>query len=261
LARTRRLAVCGAALGLTLATAFAESHTFTDSNGKTFSGDVIGVKNGEADIKRDGKVFRMDIADFSAADQTYLHEWKAPDATKDAPATTDSDIQVAVSFDKIGLSAGTAAGPVMLQPKVLLTNKEETLNFTGLKGTLIMVGVETKSPGRYKVMAVETFNCKLEAQRTFQFNGKVRPETERAAAGQGDFQFKSWILVLENADGNIIQFHHSGAALKSADEALKLKVGEVLDANLHPVTKTGARPATTPPRPGARSAQIRIPAN
>jgi hypothetical protein len=215
---------------LAAAPAQAQSHTFTDLNGQTFPAEVLAVKNGAAVLRRDNdKVYSVDLATLSPADQKFLAGWKAKaGAAQVVTATTDSDIAV-----KISVEAAKPGEATQLVARVSLINQEECNDFKGLKGTLILIGRQADNANKFKVLAVETFSGDLPACGKFDFNGQPFNRTDAADPNQPSHPYQGYVFVLQNSDGTIIQFYHSGSFVKDGAAALKLRAG---------MTFTGSNP-------------------
>ena len=80
-----------AALLLATLSAFAESQTLTDQQGRTIKADVISVQNEKVTIKRDdGQTFDIPLATLSDADQSRLKAWAAKEGSQPPPLPAGS---------------------------------------------------------------------------------------------------------------------------------------------------------------------------
>jgi hypothetical protein len=212
---------------LATATAQAQSHAFTEINGQTYQAEVLSVKNGEVILRHDdGKVYRMDLSEFSPDDQKFLADWKAK--KKDAEvvqATTDSDIVVKISVEDTKRCDATE-----LSARVVLTNHEDSCSFKGLKGTLILVGQKSDDANKFKVLALEKFSGDVAARGKFNFNSPPFSSTDGTDPNQPSYSYQGYIFVLQNSDDNIIQFNHSDSFVNDGAAALKLRVGTIFTA-------------------------------
>lgn len=69
----------------------AAARIFTDTVGRKLEAEVLGVQQGQARIRRaDGKEFTLPVTNFSAADQTYLRQWKPTATIPATPAAPDT---------------------------------------------------------------------------------------------------------------------------------------------------------------------------
>jgi hypothetical protein len=233
--RTRRCLAAWLALALTAAAAQAQSHKFTELSGNVYDGQVVGLQGDQVDLRFDnGKVFRREITNFIPADQQFLRQW-AIQASRphDALATTESDIEIKIALDKT-TPAGKSGNPVYPRLKAIVTNRETLENFSGLKGTLIILGRDRGSARRYRILARETFVKNLAAGDKIEFASQ--PVTD----DRTDFPIKGFIFVLQSSDGNIIQYRHFGPTLRNADAALQLQPGAIFDARLRPFGRGSA---------------------
>jgi hypothetical protein len=222
-AKARRGLLMTVAALLASTSAWAQQHTFTDVNGQTFSAQVLSVKNGEVVIRRgDGKVYSLELDTLSSADRKFVATWKANASnTTLATATTDSDIVIKVVVEPVN------PGDVSLKiVKVTLVNQEDCLDFKGLKGTIILIGRQIDGADKYKVLALEKFSGDLPACGNYEYDGRPFDPTDAADdPTQPAYPYQGYLFVLQNSDGNIIQFKHSESFVKDGTEALKLRVG------------------------------------
>lgn len=64
----------------------AETHEFTDVQGRILRGDLVTASGDSVTIKReDGRLFTLKTADFSASDQAYIRQAAASTAKKEPP--------------------------------------------------------------------------------------------------------------------------------------------------------------------------------
>jgi hypothetical protein len=208
--------------------------------------EVLSVKNGEVVVRRDGKTYSLDQSALTPAEQAAALAWKpATVQAQDGPATTDSDLEIKITVDSAITPATDSPTPAQVLPKVNLVNKETMVNFKGLQGTLILVGEQPIPGSRVKVLAVQKFSADLAATGNFDFAGPATAATTPSQrANLPAFQYQGYIFVLQNAEGNIIQFRSSGRFLRSGQQALKLKVGSLFTA-LRPLGNNVRRPAST----------------
>lgn len=240
----------GAAAWLIVATAAVADAPANAGRGFS-AGEVQSVKNGEVVVRRDGKNYSFELSALSPAERAAARAWKAPAAgAQEGTATTDSDIEIKIAVETAAPATPDASGPGQLTVKVNLLNKETLVRFKNLQGTLVLIGEETGPRKRSVVLAVQKFSGDLPAQGNFEFAGAAVTE---AAAGQAPnqpgYHYNGYVFVLQNGDGNIIQFRHSGLFVKHGDEALKLKAGEVF-AGPSPTSYTSPRSRASVPRPG-----------
>lgn len=67
----------------------ADARTFTDTAGRKLEAEVVAVQQEQVRIRRaDGKEFTLPVTNFSAADQTYLQQWKPPATAASGAAPT-----------------------------------------------------------------------------------------------------------------------------------------------------------------------------
>jgi len=82
-----------------------DARTFTDTSGRKLEAEVLGVQQGQVRIRRvDGNEFTLPVTNFSAADQTYLQQWKpaanvaaTPAAPGKAPAAPSNAREAAAA--------------------------------------------------------------------------------------------------------------------------------------------------------------------
>lgn len=203
------------------------THAFTGTRGEVLDAEVQTVKGVEVIIKRtDGKTFALDIPNLNPADRAYVKQWKATGQSVSAgPATAESDMAVTVTLEQVPTETKTAMAGSFL-PRVTLVNRETTVAYQGMKGTLVLVGQSANSLWRFKVLAVEKFTGNIAAGEKFTFTGTACAD----AAPQGSqpaYRYRGYLLVLQSADDNIIQFLHNGPFAKNAVDSLKLSPGNV----------------------------------
>jgi hypothetical protein len=249
--RGRTAARAGAAALLIVSIAAAAENPSAPANtGPGFStAEVQSVKNGEVVVRREGKNYSFEWSALSPAEQTAARAWQPPaEGAKEGIAATDSDIEIKIAVEAGAPAAPDAAGPGQLAVKVTLQNKETLVNFKNLKGTLVLIGQEAGRSNRLVVLAVQKFSGDLAARGSFEF---ARPAVTEATAGttpnQPGYPYKGYVFVLQNGEGNIIQFLHSGSFVKHGNEALKLKAGEVF-AGPSPTGYAAPRPRAATPR-------------
>ncbi|MBK8037618.1 MAG: hypothetical protein IPK22_10835 [Verrucomicrobiaceae bacterium] len=87
-------------LGLALILPSAFARTFTDNAGRKVEAELVAVENDTIRIRRaDGQVFTLPLATLSAADQTFVQQWKAkapmaaPAGAKPAAAAKDAEAE------------------------------------------------------------------------------------------------------------------------------------------------------------------------
>ncbi|MFN0078899.1 MAG: hypothetical protein ACKVY0_20760 [Prosthecobacter sp.] len=67
----------------------ADARIFTDTAGRKLEAEVVAVQQGQVRIRcADGMEFTLPVTNFSAADQTYLQQWKPPAAAVSGAAPT-----------------------------------------------------------------------------------------------------------------------------------------------------------------------------
>jgi len=247
----RRGLILGLSAVLTSLPVRAQLHTFTDASSQTYSAQVLSAKNGEVVLRRgDGKVYSVEISTLSDADRQFLTTWKpSPLDAQVATANTESAISIKISVD-----AARPRDKTQLAAKISLHNEEESTDFKGLKGTLILIGQPVDGSGKFKVLAMEKFSGDVPANGKFDFSGQSFDSTDAANdPTQPPYPYVGYLFVLQTNEGNIIQFQHSAPFVKDGLEALKLHIG---------TTFNGPSPRTTRPirlinYPDARSAFLR----
>jgi hypothetical protein len=235
--RIARAGALGCALGLAASAAQAQAHGFTLLDGNTTIGELVAVHDGFVDIKNaDGKTFQTDFYTFSAPDQVFIKAWAVTAyKPKDTTATADSAITASISTDQ-ALESAVTGSSILLLPKVVLLNQEPRQNFTGLKGTLILLGQDADGDGTYRVLRRDSFTTDLPALGKFDFSGKALPATDAGPVNShANYKYKGYFFVLQNAQNETILFKSSDASLDSADAALKLNAGAVYDSQLKPL--------------------------
>ncbi len=199
------------------------THTFTGNNGTALEGTVLSVKDVEVIVKRpDGKTFTLDLPTLTPTDLAYVKKWKATGGRPTtAVATTESDIEIAVTLAPVAAENKTVP-PGSFTPKVTLHNRETKVDFSNLKGTLVLIGQSASNPGRFKVLEVEKFSANLTAGGSYDFTGHVCSDAP-AQGNQPAYRYRGYFVVLQNAEDNVIQFSRSGPFAKSSAEVLKLQ--------------------------------------
>lgn len=213
------------------AEAKASPHPFAGLRGEIINAEIVQVKDGEVVIKRtDGKVFALDLPLLNETDRAYVQKWRAATTrnAKATEATTESDLEMSVSLEPL-IVAGKAVNPGAFTPRVTLRNRETTANFQGLKCTLVLVGQSTLRPTRFKVLAVDQFQADVGAGAAF--TALAQPFWEQSVeSASAEFMYRGYFIVLQNAEGNIIQMQREGPFPKSGTEVLKLTPGAVFTA-------------------------------
>jgi len=105
---------------ITRGAADADSHTFTNREGRTIEARVLSFENGQVKIQRaDGVQFTLAVATLSAADQKFLEEWKRQAALKPsvgstapAGATANAAVTLAALNEALGQSLLAGEGPL-----------------------------------------------------------------------------------------------------------------------------------------------------
>lgn len=212
--------------------------------------EVQSLKNGEVIVRRDGKNYSFELSALSPEEQAAARAWKpTAEEAREGTATTDSDIEIKIAVAPAGPATDDASSPGQLAAKVNLANKETLWNFKNLQGTLVLIGQETGPRRRYIVLAVQKFSGDLAARGNFEFVGPAIMDAANAAPNQPGYHYKGYVFVLQNGDGNIIQFRHAGSFVKHGNEALKLKVGEVF-AGPSPTGFSAPKSRAATPRTG-----------
>ncbi|HVU36822.1 MAG TPA: hypothetical protein VHC95_00660 [Opitutales bacterium] len=254
----KRLAIILGLLAATVAVGAQEKappHPFAGPRGETINAEILQVKDGDVVVKRtDGKVFALDLPLMNEADRVYVWQWRSAvlSQAKAASATTDSDIEMGVQLEPL-LTGGKAAEPGSFTPKVTLRNRETAANFSGLKCTLVLVGQSATRPARFKVLAAEQFPGELAAGATYVHTAAPFHEAAPGNAAS-QFAYRGYFIVLQNAEGNIIQLKRDGPFPKSGAEVLRMRPGAVFSTrptgrafrlSSTPRTTNGNRPRQT----------------
>lgn len=186
---------------------------------------ILSAKDVEVIVKRtDGKTFTLDVPTLNPVDRAYVQKWKATSSPPKASwATTDSDIEITVTLEPVANGDKNPA-PGSFVPKVTLYNRETQADFSGLKGTLVLVGQAANNPWKFKVLALEKFSGNVLAGSKYDFTGQACKD----AAAQGNqpaYHYRGYFLVLQNANDNVIQFRRAGPFAKTSTDVLKLQTG------------------------------------
>ena len=92
-ARSIRSLTLALSISASINSAFAETHTFTNSEGKTIKAEITQVSPGKVTLKTDnGKSYTFPINKLSDADKTYIKDWHEKNKSNANPSDFRLDI-------------------------------------------------------------------------------------------------------------------------------------------------------------------------
>jgi hypothetical protein len=196
------------------------------------AGPVIEVKNTEGKplkielvaLEGDSVVFNttskeikehtLPIAKFDATSQEKLRE----EAKTLPPRLPKIDIEVVISNkrDKEGYYMVNQT----VSSKVKIRNLSTRIDYPASKGHVVYFGQNRRNDGFFKVMANKDFEFSIPANKTFEtdvLGFKTSYDSDNKGYGNiGGYQYESYVLVLTDAEGNIIGTKTTDGSLRSA---------------------------------------------
>jgi hypothetical protein len=214
------------------------------------AGPIIDVKSSE------GKAIKIELLELSGETVTFAtqgekgtKEHSLPltrfdpdsritilDESKDLPPRLPKlDIEVVVSKkrDKEGYYMVTQT----VSAKVKLRNLSNRIAFPKSKVHLTYFGRDRRDPDNYKVMARKSFDCELavNAQTEELVDGfKTRYDSDNKGYGNiGGYQYDSYLLVITDAEGNVIDAKTSDAGVRALIEKDRSKARKLNETGVN----------------------------
>ena len=212
-----------------------------NTEGKALRIELIAVEGDNVVFNTTGKEVKehtLPIAKFDASSQEKLRE-----EGKGLPARLPKiDIEVVISNkrDKDGYYMINQS----VSSKVKIRNLSTRIDYPAAKGHVIYFGQNRRNDGFFKVMANEHFDFSIPANKTFEtdvLGFKTSYDSDNKGYGNiGGYQYESYVLVLTDAEGNVIGTKTTNGSLRSAiDKDLSkakrlvdLKLSEILNKDL-----------------------------
>ena len=214
----------------------AATRTFASSDGTTIEAELIAVDSRDrTTIRRvDGRLFRnVPIEFFSDQDRKFIRNWKAQQqkALDNANITADSRVRISgvtnrysefidyVDFDYLF---------VKYKPKISFYNEELEETFTGVNGTLVLIGEHVLDSSVMGVLYSQKFKIDVPPKEKIEWKGK--PFMSRYDPDYGGFKYEGYLLVVRDQDGKVVQIKSSKSTWKdNFRKILKAKLKKPYD--------------------------------
>ncbi len=201
-----------------------------NTEGKALKIELIAVEGDNvvfATVGKDIKEHTLPIAKFDASSQEKLRE-----EAKGIPARLPKiDIEVVISNkrDKQGYYMINQT----ISSKVKIRNLSTRIDYPASKGYMVYFGQNRRNDGLFKLMANKNFEFNILANKTFEtdvLGFKTSYDSDNKGYGNiGGYQYECYVLVLTDAEGNVIGTKTTDGSLRSAIEKDLSKAKRLID--------------------------------
>ncbi|MFV0337133.1 MAG: hypothetical protein ACK5LK_02670 [Chthoniobacterales bacterium] len=234
----------------------AEARVFTDKQGQTVEGEVVGVFGDLVSIKRkdNSQVLRVKFSDFSEKDQQFL---QASGMVKDAP-TSDEGSALDGVMPKVDLNVSVKKSDVLskiemyddrlqeLRFTVKVINRDLKRGLEKVKGTLLVFARSLINRNVYQVVGKEEFEFELKPLGNFEFNMENPITLLYKSRDMTRFGMKyyGYVCLLTDASGRTVEMQTIPSNLKDKlENCIALELYDVCNKDFKFMEK-GSKPYT-----------------
>jgi hypothetical protein len=230
----RRLpAVCVACVVVSSGFLHAAPISVTDQKGRAIEIELVSLVNDSVTFRRAGKEFSLPISNFADASQELIRKEAAR-----IPAVIPK-IQPEVI---IGKRRDNGDSYFMVKQDITctikLTNPSNTVPVPPLKGTILFIGQDRRTPDLFEILSTQSLEASIEPGKTFE--KKMEPFTttydsdNKGVGNVGGAQYTGYILALFDDAGEVVL---EQTATGSFRQALSAKPGLLKELAKHPKGK------------------------
>jgi hypothetical protein len=204
---------------IALATAvIAAPMTVTDLKGRSIEIELVSSVNGSVTFRRVGspKEYTLPVSNFDQASQDLIRKNAA-----EIPAAMPK-INADVVLGKRRKGKGDSYYMVIQEvtSTTKLTNSSTTERVKGISGTLVYVGQNTRTPDLYSVLSSQKFEASINPGDTYVKEMEAFTTSydsdNKGTNNVGGYQYYGYVLVLQDAEGNVILSQATAGSFKLA---------------------------------------------
>ena len=236
----------------TAAALHAEVRAFTDTQGRTIRGELLGVTGDFVTIKResDGQSFTVKAGGFSEADIAYFKEHGLKAAVVPATGATGAaatmrlDVKVTPKKTERNKTGGNYATTQRINFKIELHNTERQREADKLHGTLISVARVLSTTDESQVIGIDSFDASIKPVSNFTHDTEQPAKAYFYGYDQNyGTRYSGYIFILKDSAGKVLNVTSSSETIaKHAEDLLKLKLWDQYDKTYRK-TKEGSAPS------------------
>lgn len=224
--------------------------TVADQKGRSIEIELISLANDSVTFRRQGnlKEFILPISNFDAASQELIRK----NAAALPPLMPKLQADVVLGKRRKDVTDNYYMVKQEITATVKITNPSTTDKASGISGTLVYVGQDTRTPDLYSVLSSQKFEASINAGATFEKEMEAFSTTydsdNKGVNNVGGYQYYGYVLVLQDPAGNVILNQATAGSFKLAlaakpelvKEVIKYTTGKTLTDKLEPA-KEGAK--------------------
>ncbi|RYD35068.1 MAG: hypothetical protein EOP87_08005 [Verrucomicrobiaceae bacterium] len=237
------------ALWLLSAMAHGAPLSVTDLKGRSIEIDIVSLAGDNVTFRRPGspKEFTLAVTQFDDASQDLIRKQAA--ALPAAPPKLSVDVV-------IGKRRTDKADSYYMKTQevtctVRLTNLSNTNEVPSLKGKIVFIGQNTRTPSNFTVLSTQSFEASMktgESVTRSTENFRTSYDSDNKGAGNvGGYQYYGYILALSDEAGNIVFNQTTTGSFRKALESKADLLKRVID-----YPKGAALTDKLEPPPGSR---------
>lgn len=239
------------ALGLFSAVAHAAPLTVTDLKDRSIEIEVVSLSGSNVTFRRPGnpKEFTLPVAQFTESSQELIRKEAA--ALPAAPPKLSVDVVIGKRRTDKADSYYMKTQEVTCSVK--LTNLSNTNEVPTLKGKIVFIGQNTRTPSIFSVLSNQTFEASLKTAETVTRqteNFRTSYDSDNKGVGNiGGYQYYGYVLALCDGAGNVVFNQTTTGSFRKALEGKPDFLKKVVDYSKGMVLTDGLEPS-----PGGRFA-------
>ena len=207
----------------------SEFRVFTSQDGTEIEAQIVEASSEKVTIKRrDGRVFKdVALELFSEKDRKEIRAWVKQQQASIDNAEINADSKVKITFlrgrdDDENNYGDIDDRVVRFEPEVVLASGEVYKTYTGIKGSIVVLGRQIMDDKLYAVLSKQDFTLKLPP------GGKARWVGGgfecRYDPDYGGFEYGGYLVVLYDRSGKIVMVKSSKTTWeRSPERILKAK--------------------------------------
>ena len=202
-----------------------ELRAFKSADGREMRAEIVSATKTAVTIRNErGTLYRdVSLDKFSPEDRAFVHQWLKEQAEKRDNAEIHRDARVRLSFSKRRDDDFNEYGDiddriVSLSPGVVIESLEHEVSYTGVKGTIVMIGRGVLQQDAYVILSKQDFSLDIPCRETVRWSGmgfecSYDPD-------YGGYEYEGYLLVLRDRSGRIVISKASKSGWERAPEAL-----------------------------------------
>lgn len=229
--RSKFLPITAAGIWLLSATAHGALLTVTDLKGRSIEIDLISIAGDSVTFRRPGnpKEFTLPVAQFTEGSQEQIRK---QGAALPAPPPKLS-VDVVIGKRRTDKADSYFMKRQEVTSTIKLTNLSNTDEVANLKGKIVFIGQETRTPSQFSVLSNQSFEASMKTAETVTRQTETFSTTydsdNKGKGNVGGYQYYGYVLALTDEAGTIV-FNQTATgsfrkALESKPELLKKVIG------------------------------------